>query len=408
MRISIVYNFFPHYRQAVLQCLHASSLDVSFISDTRSDAIEKSINTYVPPQDFEAIRVLRLFGKLYWLKGLVSAIRKQRPSKVVFLGDVNCLNLWLLCPVLRICGIEVLFWAHGWLNSKEPWLKSKFRILFLRLANRILVYGRRARALITNQSFDPRRIHVVYNSLDYESQRLTRDSISYEESRQFLGERIGKPLESKRVVLCSARLTSLKRFDLVVQAVAKIPNDRPLIVFVGDGPVRSELSELAQSLDVECYFLGACYDENVLARVFTASSVVVSPGNVGLTAMHAMAYGLPAISHSDFDRQMPEVEAIVPGVTGYLYSWNCADGLAATLVQHFGKSNEEVAAMRLACIAMIETFFNAKNQVRKMVAALEGSPETEPLCEQISQAELSSYSQFEPHRSASKANFQTV
>ena len=41
------------------------------------------------------------------------------------------------------------------------------------------------------------------------------------------------------------------------------------------------------------------------------SDLTVSPGNIGLTAIHSLSYGTPVCSHSNFNNQMPESEAII-------------------------------------------------------------------------------------------------
>lgn len=64
------------------------------------------------------------------------------------------------------------------------------------------------------------------------------------------------------------------------------------------------------------WFYGACYDEIKNAALIYNADLCVSPGNVGLTAMHSMVFGTPVITHNDFKWQMPEFEAIEPGKTG--------------------------------------------------------------------------------------------
>lgn len=54
----------------------------------------------------------------------------------------------------------------------------------------------------------------------------------------------------------------------------------------------------------------------VNAELIYNADLCVAPGNIGLTAMHAMMFGCPCISHNDFSWQMPEFEAIVPYKTG--------------------------------------------------------------------------------------------
>lgn len=51
------------------------------------------------------------------------------------------------------------------------------------------------------------------------------------------------------------------------------------------------------------------------------ADLCVSPGNVGLTAMHSLVFGCPVITHNCFEWQMPEFEAIQPGITGDFLRW---------------------------------------------------------------------------------------
>ena len=66
----------------------------------------------------------------------------------------------------------------------------------------------------------------------------------------------------------------------------------------------------------QTWLYGACYDDLTLAELFYNSHVCVSPGNVGLTAIHALSFGCPVISHGNFPYQMPEFESIIPSITG--------------------------------------------------------------------------------------------
>jgi glycosyltransferase involved in cell wall biosynthesis len=138
---------------------------------------------------------------------------------------------------------------------------------------------------------------------------------------------------------------------------------------VGEGPEKESLESLALSLQVPHRFVGACYDEAVIAKLFKASDLTVSPGKVGLTAMHSMAYGTPVISHGNFDHQMPEVEAIVPGITGDVFSENSSEDLARVIStwfdQHPRKPERE-------CINRIESDFTPAIQRRVIEATLSG------------------------------------
>ena len=54
------------------------------------------------------------------------------------------------------------------------------------------------------------------------------------------------------------------------------------------------------NLQDQIWFYGACYDESKLGELIFNADLCVSPGNVGLTAVHSMGYGTPVITHNNF------------------------------------------------------------------------------------------------------------
>jgi glycosyltransferase involved in cell wall biosynthesis len=172
-----------------------------------------------------------------------------------------------------------------------------------------------------------------------------------------------------KLIICTARVTKTCRFDLLMLAAVKLKafGYDPFVIIVGDGPEAGTLSALATSLGLAHKFWGACYDEPTLAKLYKASDLTVSPGKIGLTAMHSMAYGTPVISHDNFDHQMPEYEAILPGVTGDFFVENSSDDLARVMARWFGN---HASKPEQACIARIEAEFTPAFQKRVIEFAL--------------------------------------
>ena len=98
-------------------------------------------------------------------------------------------------------------------------------------------------------------------------------------------------------------------------------------MFIGDGPIASLLRKKAEKMMEQVTFLGAVYDEELIASLLWNADLCISPGNVGLTALHSMAYGTPVATHNDFAEQMPEYEAIIEGRTGFFFDRNSVDDL---------------------------------------------------------------------------------
>jgi glycosyltransferase involved in cell wall biosynthesis len=103
----------------------------------------------------------------------------------------------------------------------------------------------------------------------------------------------------KRVVLSVGRLESYKRFDALVQAVARL-DDSILLALVGDGPQREALQRQARELGVEhrVLFLGRL-DDTELASWWARADVFVSLSEqeaFGIALGEALAVGVPVIA----------------------------------------------------------------------------------------------------------------
>ncbi len=96
------------------------------------------------------------------------------------------------------------------------------------------------------------------------------------------------------VVLYVGRLQARKRIDLLIQTCASLPEPRPQLWIVGDGPVRAELEAQAASIYPTTRFFGALYGQ-ALDDTFQQADLFVLPGTGGLAVQQAMGHALPVI-----------------------------------------------------------------------------------------------------------------
>jgi glycosyltransferase involved in cell wall biosynthesis len=211
-------------------------------------------------------------------------------------------------------------------------------------------------------------MHVVGNSLDYEVQKAARED--FEASISGRRPRI-QPIVEGAYFLAVARLVRSVEMSLAIEAMAKMPPGVTLVI-VGAGPERESLEAQAVALNVPVRFLGPIYDEAALASLFSRACAVVSPGKVGLLALHALAYGAPVITHGDLDHQMPEVEAITPGITGAFYRRGDAADLADKMAQFLcvPSRGPEYDVRRASAISMIEENYTPEIQVKNITTTL--------------------------------------
>lgn len=366
-RVAVIYDGFPHYRKGIIEALAASDrYDFYFFGDAVYRA--SSVKAYKFPQgvNFVATRSVSI-GPFFIQTRILTGLLRNNISHCIFLGNPWFLSYWLLVPVLRLLGKKVYFWSHGWISKREPRVREAVKQIFFKMANALLLYGSRSREIGIARGFSASRLHVIHNSLDYAAQKHLFDQLRGM-SRAALRAELQLPIDGK-MLICTARVTRKCRFDLLLQAVGKLSTEhrRFFVVIVGDGPERGVLAKKAISLGVEIRFWGECYDEATLAKLYKASDLTISPGKVGLTALHSMAYGTPVISHDNLDHQMPEYEAIVPGVTGDFFVEDSSDDLANVILKWFEAHNVKPER---ECVARIEAEFTPEFQRHTIEAAL--------------------------------------
>jgi glycosyltransferase involved in cell wall biosynthesis len=260
-------------------------------------------------------------------------------------------------------------WTHGF-RRWESAMKAKVRLSFYALADCLLVYGHRAKEILRGYGYPERRVRVVYNSMDYQKQALLRQSIDARSIDDYRVRLFGDARAAYFVYV--GRVTRRKRIDILIDAFSEAyrRNDQLGLVIIGEG---SELDEVRQAAHASIAadrirFTGACYDESELALAIMGAVAVVTPGAVGLNCMHAMAYGTPVITSGDCDEHGPEVEAVVPGVTGELVEPGTVSEFARAMLSWSEKMKIREAVSD-NCVAEIERAYTPKVQARLIAGA---------------------------------------
>tara|TARA_B100001769_G_C21979263_1_gene526548 strand:- start:119 stop:970 length:852 start_codon:yes stop_codon:yes gene_type:complete len=230
---------------------------------------------------------------------------------------MNSLTNWIGSVICRIRNIKVIYWGHGFYGN-EKFLKLFFRKLFYSFADIHLVYSNRSRKLFSKNNFDISGVHVIYNSIKSISDtKLIHRKISKNYQYEMFNKR------NLPVLVFIGRLTKQKKINLLIDCINEINLKKTKInlLIIGDGPERKFLENISlKGIEKkEIYFYGSEYDESTLFNLLSNAKLCVSPGEIGLTAIHCLSYGLPVASHDDISNQMPEVEVIKEGVNGFLF-----------------------------------------------------------------------------------------
>jgi glycosyltransferase involved in cell wall biosynthesis len=383
-RVAILYPYLAHYREAVFDALSSSTARHRYVifSDRQSNI--PSIAT-IPPErsrycnsagrlNWRFVRNRWPFEEVLWQSAALRIALSPEFDSVIFLGNVKYISTWVAAILARITGKRVLMWTHGILR-REQGMRGHLRRAFYRLAHGLLLYGVRARDLLADQGFDLNRMYVIYNSLDTAAQLQALEALddgACAAARRSYGIPANVPL-----LIAIGRLVPGKDLQLLPQAL-QILRTRGLeahLLFIGDGPVRPMLENLARDLGIQrnVHFAGPVYAEPELCPLIAAGDLVVSPGPVGLTAMHALIYGTPVITHDDFDQQKPEFEAIEAGLTGVFFRRGDPVDLAET-VRTWLSMNGDRRAVATRCRERVLQCYTPNNQRERIDSAVDGVP----------------------------------
>jgi 1,2-diacylglycerol 3-alpha-glucosyltransferase len=359
--VCIVYPYVMHYRLPVFKEL-INDADLRFVIAAGEDPEDRSVRS-IPVETFPDHISLKNYGfRGFTIQlGLLRQILAKEFDALIFLSNPNILTNWAYVALARLRGIKVFFWTHGWLaNRTGP--KERLRDIFHRLADHLLLYERRAKEIGIKRGFSPERMTVIYNSLDHDAQEAIYGFCAEHHPSQISGG--PQALKPDDIYFCCvARLIPSCRFDLLIQAVSELNQQSGRsypVVLVGAGPERDALLALAERLKVDLIMTGETYDETLIGSIIYHSRAVVSPGKVGLSAIHGLAFGTPVITHDDFDTQGPEHAAICHGETGSFFRKNDVEDLTRVLIEWVARPHSD--AERSACRSIVKTVYNPKSQ----------------------------------------------
>lgn len=393
LRAAIVYHYIAHYREPIFRLLCSGEnrpvhyrVFASVESDEPSLKVLEHDADRTAPELVARWTVIRnhwILRKLLWQPAILKLAVSPRFDCLILLGNANFLSTWVAAVLARVTGKRVLMWTHGYLR-REPRLKAMTRFLFYRLANGLLLYGNRARMILGELGYPSRDMYVVYNSLDYDRQLELRQGID-EMTRAKMRRELGVG-DGEHLLLSVGRLNRPKRYAELVTAVSRAcaQGAQLRLVLVGDGPERAGLESLTEGLGIQnrVQFLGPCYDEAQLAEVISSADLFVVPGDIGLSCIHALVYGVPVVSHANLDTQHPELEAIQPGRNGDLFREHDVDDLARVILRWLERLARPEARRQVAaqCQEVVDRFFRPGYQREVIDRAVLGQspPEETP------------------------------
>lgn len=366
INVCFILNIAPLYRKAIFNVLDSNTeINFSFKAGNLSYDIDALLNL----EELEGYKATlgNCYSKkkLIWQRGALKSLW-QNYDAFILTGNPGIRSNWILLILAPLFGKKVYLWSHGLYGKESKFQKFK-NLLFMRLSSGLFLYGKYGRQLLLKEGFSKSQLSVVYNSLNYELHSSLRGKfIGGTFMRNYFGN-------DYPVIIFLGRLTPQKSLATLIEAVGilKVSNVDVNLLFVGSGEAEMELQNRAKSADIEdrVWFYGECYDEEMIANLFQNSTLCVSPGNVGLTAIHSLSYGVPVITHNRLKYQMPEYEAIKSNVTGDLVKWGDSISFVEAIekwVKRLSDPNKRENT-RLECYKIIDEYYTPYLQERVFV-----------------------------------------
>lgn len=368
MKIAMLFPYTPSYREGIYKLMD-KELEVDWFFCGNAKRNLKLLDYSVLRHCNLTLEEKKIFGPIVYYKGIKS-LNLQQYDVIICAGVIRCLSEWWLLQKIGkgMKKPKVFLWTHGW-YGKETILQKMVKKFFFRKVDGFFLYGDYAKNEMQKEGFDETKLYVIKNSLDYDKQLELRKEM---QPSTIYNEHFGNDYPT---IVFIGRLTAVKKLEMLIKAVALLrqKGEEYNVTFVGDGEMRSELKKIVEEngLVSNVWFYGACYDEKMNAQLVYNADLCVAPGNIGLTAMHVMMFGCPAISHNDFKWQMPEFESIIPGQTGDFFEHDNVDDLAKSISRWLISKKNCREDVRKACYKEIDDHWNPHYQLNVIKTALD-------------------------------------
>jgi len=252
---------------------------------------------------------------------------------VVFVdGNPRNLSHALAATLLRLLRRNVVLWTMGH-SYRANSTTERMRLLWTRMFKHIFLYTDAEVRVLRGNGFVRHVLTAMNNGLD--QKQIDKVIVAWDAGRLEAWRR-DHDLGNRTILLSCTRLDPKNKFDLMMDVLPIIQRQVPDVTWciIGDGPERDRLAAKAAGAGFadRVRFIGELYDEHELAPWFLSAHLLVHPGAIGLTLLHAFGYGLPVVTHGSAARHGPEFGAFEEKLTGRTFRENNGDSLAAAII----------------------------------------------------------------------------
>jgi glycosyltransferase involved in cell wall biosynthesis len=353
-RLGIVQRVLPRYRAPFFDLLARScdrGLGVFAGAARPEESIPLAENLSIAKWTFSTNH--HFFGGRFYLcmqEGILDWLDRWNPDSLIIEANPRYLATPGAVRWMKKRKRPVLAWGLGAPRTSGllASLRKARRLSFLRQFDALIAYSQQGADEYAALGFPANRIFVAPNAVS------PRPDVAPKRS-----------YEGKLTVLYVGRLQARKRLDALIRACGQLPRElQPNLVFVGDGPARTELEKFSQDLYPQAQFKGALFD-NELEDEFNKAHLFVLPGTGGLAVQQAMAHALPLIVAEGDGSQRD----LVSSANGWLLPPS-DDAALLSALRNALSDPARLQAMGTESFKLVQTKFNLEAMAAAFVDAL--------------------------------------
>jgi glycosyltransferase involved in cell wall biosynthesis len=300
---------------------------------------------------------LHILGGPFYLcvqRGLTAWLEEWDPDALIVEANPRYLSTPAAVRWMKARGRPVLGWGIGAppLSGLMRTARQARRAQFLREFDALIAYSRRGAREYEQAGFPAGRIFLAPNAV--------APAPASKPERAPQGDRAE--------ILFVGRLQRRKHVDRLLRACAEMPEPKPHLIVVGDGPERARLEFLARQVHRMTEFAGAKHGTE-LEPFFLRAHLFVLPGTGGLAVQEAMAHALPIIVARGDGTQ----DDLVRAGNGWQIAADDYPALVSTLrmaladrarLRRMGEESYRIVSEEINLDAMLGGFLKALNTLR--------------------------------------------
>ena len=253
--------------------------------------------------------------KIYYQKGIIFSIIKNRPTAIFLTADFRAVHYFLILLIAKILDIPIFSHGQGLYDKPNPSLIH--RVLFkttIWLSSSYICYTKSVYQTLIDIGINSNKLSIMDNTIINEFPVRNKEKTN-----------------TKNKLLYIGRLREGCNLELLFDAMKVLEDDdiKLTLDIVGDGEKRVELEKYTKKLNLDINFLGAIYNDELISELSKECKIGVYPGDAGLSVVHYMSLSLVPIVHSDLTKHMgPEPSYIKDNENGLIFKRDDKNSLA--------------------------------------------------------------------------------